>query len=623
MINRWNLMIAILLVFVFLSCSNKNPIEQSRNSKKYERKPYPEEIKAKINRGLVALPKEKKQIFLSWRNLPGDPKGCSYEVLRKTNDKEQDKLESAAIVDKTAYSDHKVEIGKRYIYAVRWVKENNKGPISKLTGITASAEDRRAISIDIGEAIGQARVVTGDLTGDGEMEIVAVHSKNWDIDPNKKWWKKSEDTIKVTAFRKNGSRLWQIDLGWGIEAGGNYSPIVLWDLDADGRSEVVLKTNKSNNPKEYKSERLTLLEGVSGKIIREVSWPTTQDLGGQYNNDSRNFLAIAHLDGKNPYIIAARGIYNTQRIWAYDNQLNFVWERVIGRDNNALKNILNYKEKIKRVLARIKKDRNHGSHSLPVADIDDDGKEEILWGEHCLDEYGKDKWIIERTPYRGHPDVVFVADIFPSNPGKEIYYCREGWYSEKGKKKKSDKVGLLVADNKGQTIWAKWGFFHVDGGWAGRLIPGKEKMQFYAFDLKDKKISEEGGEQHAYIKHYLFDSEGETIGNPDWHRSIPLDWDGDGYSEVCLKNGDVIKYENNVVFKAQPDILWCGDIFGDHREELLQRQKTERYTFISIPVNYYISRKSHELLTGNTGMIYHAQQCSTMSYLLSVDIFPQ
>ena len=40
--------------------------------------------------------------------------------------------------------------------------------------------------------------------------------------------------------------LWTIDLGWGIEAGGVYAPMVIWDIDADGRAEVPLKANRND-----------------------------------------------------------------------------------------------------------------------------------------------------------------------------------------------------------------------------------------------------------------------------------------------------------------------------------------------------------------------------------------
>ena len=124
--------------------------------------------------------------------------------------------------------------------------------------------------------------------------------------------------------------MWDIDLGWGIEAGAVYSPIVVWDIDTDGRDEVILKTNKSGNPLDYSNDRITILDGETGIIKNEAKWPRV--IGNDYNSNSRNYIAIAHLNGENPYIIAGRGLYHIQVLWAYDNKLNRVWERIIGLD---------------------------------------------------------------------------------------------------------------------------------------------------------------------------------------------------------------------------------------------------------------------------------------------------
>jgi hypothetical protein len=160
---------------------------------------------------------------------------------------------------------------------------------------------------------------------------------------------------------------------------------VVWDINADGRAEILLKTNKSGHPRYYDGERLTILNGKTGKVIREARWPPADGLGDYYNSDSRNYLAVAHLDGRNPYIIATRGLYKTQRIWAYDANLELVWERIIGRDLTRKRDFF---FKVKRKLGLV--DISQGSHTLPIVDLDGDGKEEILWGEHCLGEHGQD-----------------------------------------------------------------------------------------------------------------------------------------------------------------------------------------------------------------------------------------
>ncbi len=105
--------------------------------------------------------------------------------------------------------------------------------------------------------------------------------------------------------------------------------MVVWDIDTDGRAEVILKTNQSADPRDYDGERL--IDGETGRIKQEAQWPPSDGLHGDYNSNSRNYIAIAHLDGRNPYIIVARGLYKTQRSCAYDNTLNRVREPALSR----------------------------------------------------------------------------------------------------------------------------------------------------------------------------------------------------------------------------------------------------------------------------------------------------
>ncbi|OGP75459.1 MAG: hypothetical protein A2W09_01095, partial [Deltaproteobacteria bacterium RBG_16_50_11] len=447
----------------------------------------------------------------------------------------------------------------------------------------------------------QARVVTGDLNGDGEPEFVVAYSGYQNIDPHETAWSKSEITIKVAAFLATGDRLWTLDLGWGIEAGESYQPLVVWDLDGDGRAEVILKTNKSGNPLDYGGERITVLDGMSGQIKKEAKWPSlpwspgrsmVRELSGvakgiwsDYNNDSRNYLAIAHLDGKDPFVIAARGTYKSQRMWAFDKNLHRVWERNLGLDHyyaegfpntaldlwDRLTKFWNINNKMNYLWARYTKKRNldlyRGSHSLPIADLNDDGKEEILWGERCIGENGKDLWAIqEKIPYPGHPDVVFAADILPSHKGKEIFFAREGGVG------KNEKIGVYLADYQGNILWAHWGYHHVDQGWVGKIVPGQEGMQCLGIDIKEKEEAKEGPWKIIEPTALLWSPHGKLLGKQpaSWYSSFPVDWDGDGVREIVIAgDGEVQKYGGPSMGRLSMECLWGADLFGDHREEIV------------------------------------------------------
>jgi hypothetical protein len=563
------LFIAILQPILF-SCSDMKVGQEISSDRAYS-----DEEAAVLGRGVVSYTKDQGRIWLSWRLLPEDPKGVSFNIYRKETGSGDANYKLIARTDRTSYADGDAR-GKRYAYAVRPVDAGKEGMLSGEAIALSSDAGKAAMIFDLGEPYEQARVVTGDLNGDGEPEIVIAYAAYRNVDPYKYAWSKSKDSIKVAAFLPTGERLWTLDLGYGIEAGLNYQPMVVSDLDGDGRSEVILKTNKSADPLDYDGERITVLDGLSGKIKKETKWPSLKGLGSDYNNDSRNYLAIAHLDGKDPYVIAVRGLYKAQRMWAFDKNLRRVWERNLGLDHyfasglrGRLRKFWNIDDKKKYILARFGRnpalDRYRGSHSLPVADINEDGKEEILWGERCIGENGIDLWTVkENMPYQGHPDVVFPAKILHSVKGKQVFYAREGWGEKKGK------IGVYLVDDHGKTLWAHWGYHHVDRGWVGKIVSGQEGMQCLGIDIVDKQWNTEGAKL-IESSGFLWDSGGTLLGNPpaSWYYSFPVDWDGDGIREICIEDGAIQKYGKPATEKVCANCLWGADLFGDHREEIV------------------------------------------------------
>src|SRR5207253_1384878 len=75
----------------------------------------------------------------------------------------------------------------------------------------------------------------GDLDGDGEYEIVL------------KCEQRPRDTASLgltgetilQAYKLNGTLLWTINLGRNIREGAHYTQFMVYDLDGDGRAEVV------------------------------------------------------------------------------------------------------------------------------------------------------------------------------------------------------------------------------------------------------------------------------------------------------------------------------------------------------------------------------------------------
>ena len=180
------------------------------------------------------------------------------------------------------------------------------------------------------------------------------------------------------------------------------------------------------------SEWLTLLDGMTGKPITKLAWPERElfaDSSRPYNYASRNQLCVAYLDGKTPSLIVVRGTYNVIIAVAYrlnNGSLEETWRW----DNH-------------------KEPRSYwgqGAHWTQAADVDGDGRQEIILGSAVIDDNGKSLW----TTGLGHPDHCYVGDIDPHAPGLEIYYGMETRQKEQN--------GMCLVDAAtGEILWGHKG----------------------------------------------------------------------------------------------------------------------------------------------------------------------
>jgi rhamnogalacturonan endolyase len=47
----------------------------------------------------------------------------------------------------------------------------------------------------------------------------------------------------LDCYRLDGTLLWRIDLGINIRSGAHYTPYIFYDLDGDGRAELMVRTS--------------------------------------------------------------------------------------------------------------------------------------------------------------------------------------------------------------------------------------------------------------------------------------------------------------------------------------------------------------------------------------------
>ncbi len=498
----------------------------------------------KLDRGLVAVECEDGAVFLSWRLLQDDPQDIAFEVRRRGSESGADQsviltrdkpYQLTNFVDRVPRGDGK----KTYIYELYGYGEKNAPSTTKKLGevnVALTGQPKSYISIPLKGDYDFQKVGIADLDGDGSYELV-IKQPDFNTDPYQQpgYWKRSTTTYKLEAYRLDGTMMWRYDMGWSIEAGIWYSPWIVYDVDGDGKAEVYCKAGVGD-PRDEKGlvtsgpEYLVKIDGQTGQVVAKTEW-LTRDGYPDYNYYCRNFLTVAYLDGKNPSIIMQRGTYNLIKTQALDKNFNQIW----------------YWESTKEQ----KKYGGQGSHGLISADIDGDGRDELVIGAAVLDDNGKGLWTLEM----GHPDICYVADIDSNNPGLEIFY---------GIERRLDTDGICVVDAKtGRKLWThKKPTRHVHGqGMAGDILSEFDGMEVYAGerDLKERWLYSAKGE---LIK---FSEEGSLNPRPVW-------WDADAQKEVVL--GDTIgDWAGKELQRIEGKVVAVVDCLGDYREEVITSQK--------------------------------------------------
>jgi rhamnogalacturonan endolyase len=496
----------------------------------------------KLDRGLVALGREDGSVFLSWRLLADDPADMAFTVMRVpsgvsfpiqwTNLTKGKPYRPTNLVD-TRRDERRGTAG----YALyRFRPDGRLKDADKLdfVGVTP----RPYVTIALKGDYDFQKVGIGDLDGDGAYEYV-IKQPNFNTDPYQRpgYWKKSTTTYKIEAYRMDGTMMWRYDMGWSIEAGIWYSPWIVYDVDGDGKAEVYCKAGEGD-PRDEKGlvqtgpEYLVKLDGQTGKVVAKTNWLSREGFS-DYNRYCRNFLTVAYLDGKTPSLIMQRGTYNLIKIQALDKGFNQIWYWEAPQEK--------------------RKYRGQSSHGLVTADVDEDGRDELVIGAAVVDDNGKGLWTLEM----GHPDVCYVADIDPANRGLEVFYGLET-------RQKTD--GVCVVDAKtGRKLWAhKEPTRHVHGqGMAADILADSPGMEVYAGerDLKQRWLYSAKGKLIKFME------SGTLSPRPVW-------WDADAQKEVII-SGAIRDWGGEAMQPVAGRVIAVVDCLGDHREEVITSLKGE------------------------------------------------
>lgn len=413
----------------------------------------------KLNRAPVAV-KTANGILVSWRSLNTDAASTSFSVYRNGTQI------ASAISTKTNYLDADGKPGDTYRIVASTGEEASATAWSSMY-TTIDLPRPKARKSFAGKTTGRYRpddISVGDVDGDGEYELVL----KWLPDDQRDSGKNGYSTpAYIDCYEMDGTRLWRIDLGFGVRSGNHYTQFLVYDFDGDGKAEVIFKTaagTKDGNGK-YVSEAatdskikgidntaisvnsnghvtdgeefLTVFNGQTGAAMHTiwyspnramVNFPTSDGTyssswgDSSYNRGERYNAAVAYLDGlsKLPSAIMERGYYTYCYIWAVDwdgSSLKTRWLHKGSKDSWQVFDATGT-EILK---GSGKSSYGQGVHGISVGDVNGDGKDDIVTGGATIAHDGS----LRCSTGVGHGDAIHLSDLCPDRPGLEVMMPHE------------------------------------------------------------------------------------------------------------------------------------------------------------------------------------------------------
>lgn len=483
------------------------------------------------DRALVVLRTDATRAFASWRSLAADAPGTAWTVEWAERTAGPFRAVAPARSDATNLA-FAVPAGAGGCVRVRVQPPGRAAELTPVVAVPAKVADCLSLPLATGDRA--QKVGLGDFDGDGRLDYL-VKTPDFNTDPYQQpgYWKKSTGTYQLTAYRHDGTRLWSHDMGWAIEEGIWYSPIIVCDLDGDGVAEVCCKAGEGD-PREPTGhvrsgpEWLVILDGRTGRERQRLPW-LSRDGFDDYNYSSRNLLGVAYLDGKRPHLLVVRGTYRIIKVQAYTPELKPLWYWEASGPFESY--------------------RGQGMHGLHTADIDGDGRDEIILGSAALDDDGRPLW----NTRKGHPDVCYVADFDPARPGLEIFYGLEKGQPRGGVALHDARTGAEIWGNPEKTV-------HVHGqGMVGDIIPEEPGLECYA------------GESKGGTGWWLYAASGKLINREDLGELTPkaIYW-LDGPTKAFVVGRKIFRWPRQEVGQiASGRIVAIADFLGDWREEMI------------------------------------------------------
>ena len=531
-----------------------------------------------LDRGLVAV-KTDGGIFCSWRIMGEEYYDVKYNIYRDGTKLNDEPLNVSNFLDAggSAQSKYSVEA------VVRGVPQEHSA------SVTPWEKNYLELKMDHGDLKSTYipnDACCADVDGDGELEILLKFDNSSDAAQGYLPAGYQGEYAIIEVYKLNGKKLWWIDLGPNMtDFQNNENNIVAYDWDGDGKAEAVLRAsdgtvvhtasgetieigdmNANYRPAGPNTganffvhegqEFLLYLNGETGDAYQIMEYPLKRLEPGEYSLDAawgdgyghrstKHFFGAPVLDGRNPSIFLARGIYTRHKMVAYDVDpaTHTLVER--WRWNNNTPGSSWY---------------GQGYHNYGIADVDWDGRDEIVFGSMVIDDNGKGL----STSGLGHGDAQHCSDFDPYTFGQEIFACNESQPNNNYRDATTSKIYYrsLGTSDDGRAMMGKF----------VRDIPG-------AVGVSAADPNLVGAVAHAAV-------EGFNKGNFHITQNMRIYWDGDLCEETFdYRNGKntaghIMKAETGEIAVLEGSMTnndtkgtpcYQGDVLGDWREEVIMR----------------------------------------------------
>lgn len=549
-----------------------------------------------LGRGVVAV-RTGAKVFISWRLLALDPAGIGFNVYRSAAGGAAVKLNSSVLTGGTNYTDTTADLTKANTYYVKPVVSGTEQAASASFTLTANHADEPVVTVPLRAGNEIKNVWVGDFDGDHEYDYLVDRAG-------------TPQTLE--AYKRDGTFLWSVNLGPNSTNQDNISPgsatisvgmwdgVTVYDLDGNGKAEVVLKiangvtfgdgtvwTNSSDT-----KQWLAVLDGMTGKLKNYAALPddylSVGPLGVQ--------LGIGYLNGTTPSIVVFAKNRNADKSfncvvsayrWSGSN-LSMEWKWLRGSQNAP------------------------DGHQMRIADVDGDGKDEIAEIGFVLNGDGTLRYSLAGSNVI-HGDRFYIGKLDPNRSGLQAYGIQQ-----------DNPYGLLeyyYNPNSGAMFWQ-----HTTTPPAPDVGRG---------DVGDIDPRYPGYEVWSFSGIYNGPTNTQITVEPNRpYPAFRLWWDGDLLSE-SYNDGKIEKWNYSTSSVSRLVTTWnyhsatrsergaamfYADLFGDWREEVVLAKGGDYSELVifttNIPTNTRLYTLPQNPLYRNSMTITGYKQSHLLDYYL-------